>query len=355
MLSYPFCVPNVQAERLALTVIIAAVRQRGSSSCRTDLSIVNRNYCTAGETTLNCLGGILLGAVYLPSIRGLGAGSRQLGRLLPAGKRKGRSRATGTAECHGPGIRRAAWPGGGNAGRGCRPPPSGLTLPSRIGRPIWCMWIPASRVTGRIRGRDFAPERAELGNGVLMLRQGQDFFPELAMEVSLFLTEGQTIEGAKYRVPPGQDFEAPMVTVQWREQDQGVPESETVMNHHAMILEFGTKQAGKIPGRIDLSLPDEQRSFVAGTFVAVLEGDTSEPGTGEIAGRITLKGSAPQGWVSVECLGKNAEGELECAGGTLVAATWFGPQQGPVGRSRPAASRQYRRHPQAQSQQQGIA
>jgi hypothetical protein len=86
------------------------------------------------------------------------------------------------------------------------------------------------------------------------------------------------------------------------------------MEKIAVVLEFGKKQAGKIPGRVYVSLPDKDKSFVAGTFLVVLDDETSEPGTGDIAGHITLEGPAPQGWISVECLGQNPDGQLEAPG-----------------------------------------
>jgi len=43
------------------------------------------------------------------------------------------------------------------------------------------------------------------------------------------------------------------------------------MNNYAMILEFGTAQDGKIPGKIPLRPPIEAESFVVGTFDAEIE------------------------------------------------------------------------------------
>ena len=154
-------------------------------------------------------------------------------------------------------------------------------------------------------------------NGILELREGKDFFPDKSLKIFMFLEEGATAEGRKFRISPKQEFGGPQVHVHMQYKpagDQGFGETEMFMEQFAMILEFGKKQAGKIPGRIYVALPDKQKSFVAGTFEVVLDDETSEPGTSDIAGRITLKGPAPQGWITVGCVGKNTEGKLEAPG-----------------------------------------
>jgi hypothetical protein len=187
-------------------------------------------------------------------------------------------------------------------------------------KPVWMtdlakMRIPRAKVTGQIHGREFAPERAELSNGVLTLHQGKDFFPDLALSLFLFLKEGESVEGKKFRVAPTARYSSPHVHVQWREKPgDSFPQRDIIMDGYAMILEFGKKASGKIPGRIYLSLPDKQRSFAAGSFTVVFDDETSEPGTGDIAGKVTLAGAAPGGWLNVDCLGKNPKGDLECPG-----------------------------------------
>jgi len=186
-------------------------------------------------------------------------------------------------------------------------------------KPIWTMdlakmKIPRGGAAGTVHGRDFVVERAELGNNILTLRQGKDFFPDLALTVFLFLRNGESPEGKEFRVgrKPGFGASNPHVHVQWREKPgDGLPEREMIMSDYAMVLQFGTKDAGKIPGRIYVCLPDKQKSCVAGSFTIVLDDETSEPGTGEIVGKLVLRGAAPGGTVWVGCLGKNPQGKLE--------------------------------------------
>lgn len=195
-------------------------------------------------------------------------------------------------------------------------------------KPVWTMSlarmrIPESAASGKIHGKDFLVASAEFQNGVLTLRQGEDTFPDLALTIFLFLKEGETVEGKKFRVTPKDGFGSPHVHVKWREKKgEGMPKSETFMKEYAMVLELGKKQRGKIPGKIYACMPDESRSFVAGTFTIVLQDETSEPGAGEIGGKITVQGPRPQGWITVGCLGKSPEGKIESpAAGTKTDAS----------------------------------
>jgi len=80
---------------------------------------------------------------------------------------------------------------------------------------------------------------------------------------------------------------------------------------YAMILEYGKKAGGKLPGRIYVCLPDKEHSVVAGTFAIALPGQTSEAGTGTISGTVRLPLNLSDLKLWIGCLGKNAEGKLE--------------------------------------------
>jgi hypothetical protein len=191
------------------------------------------------------------------------------------------------------------------------------------------MKIPTAPVAGKLHGEAFTPDRVELEDGFLTLRQGKDFFADLSVKIVLFdVKDEQSVAGKSYRIKPGNDFGKPHVIMEWRPRGNNAPQSEVFMDNYAMILEFGKAQKGSIPAQIYLSLNDAAKSYVAGTF-AVPEAEPAEGG--EISGKITLVGK-PEGMeLDVGCFGKGPKGELECpsagfklGGGTLWAAckTW---------------------------------
>jgi hypothetical protein len=60
---------------------------------------------------------------------------------------------------------------------------------------------------------------------------------------------------------------APMVNLRWKDaQDQ--PMTESVKGGYALRIEFGQPAGGQLPGKIYLCTPDDEKSYVAGTFTA---------------------------------------------------------------------------------------
>ncbi len=128
--------------------------------------------------------------------------------------------------------------------------------------------IPDGLAAGRICGNDFTVEKAQVENGILSLRQGQDFFPDREFMIFLFPKQGEGLEGKTYRVAKDREQGAPHVHMKWKPADKDVPDAEIFMKEYTMVLEFGKQKNGVLPGKIYLSIPDESKSFVAGTFQA---------------------------------------------------------------------------------------
>ncbi len=126
--------------------------------------------------------------------------------------------------------------------------------------------IPETPVAGRIHGRDFVLEKVVLENGVLTLRQGKDHFPDLALDVMMFIRQGEALAGKTVRVAPGQSNGNPLLRLQWSEPGKGLPETENFNGNYTLILEFGQPTGNKIPGKIFAALPDQSKSTLSGRF-----------------------------------------------------------------------------------------
>jgi len=59
----------------------------------------------------------------------------------------------------------------------------------------------------------------------------------------------------------------PKIVLIWKD-DQQKPVRRNISNGYALKVAFGEAASGRIPGKIYISLPDENKSFVAGTFNA---------------------------------------------------------------------------------------
>ncbi len=127
--------------------------------------------------------------------------------------------------------------------------------------------MPNGQVVGSIHGQGFLCERATLKAGRLSLRQGLATPPDLGITVSLGVRSPEDLSGKMVIVTPNAPLPGPRVVLRWRD-DQQEPVTEHVHAGYAMKLIFGAIANDRIRGRIFIALPDEQKSFAAGTFDA---------------------------------------------------------------------------------------
>jgi hypothetical protein len=65
----------------------------------------------------------------------------------------------------------------------------------------------------------------------------------------------------------------PAVLIKWKEGKEKMPKSsEWFRRDYAMTLTFGEEQENRVPGNINISLPDAMHSQLAGTFTADIKG-----------------------------------------------------------------------------------
>lgn len=128
---------------------------------------------------------------------------------------------------------------------------------------------------GLLAGLPFEVTSAEIKEGILELRQGDDTFADNKLIFFLFLDESGVLPAGESFVVKKDDksFNHPHVHMRYKGPDDKFSKSESFMNNYEMTLKFGQeKEKGKIPFTIDLKLPDEQESRVRGEFVAEVTG-----------------------------------------------------------------------------------
>jgi uncharacterized membrane protein YjgN (DUF898 family) len=176
-------------------------------------------------------------------------------------------------------FRKAANLGSNEAKRylGMAPTRPGKTMAApRTSRAGWTMdlrraAIPVTAASGKIHGQPFRVQAAKVENNILTLRQGRDFFPDRAVTIFMFLKKGETLEGRTFNISTDHGFGAPHIHMKWRDGGKKAPETKIFMKEYAMRLQFQEKKNGSLPGEIFLALPDDSKSFVAGTFLAQLK------------------------------------------------------------------------------------
>ena len=165
-----------------------------------------------------------------------------------------------------PGDRRAGKDSSGNAQLPAKSP---YPVPTNI---LWTLELakakaPETVASGRIRGSGFFCEKATLQGGTLTLRQGKTWPPDLGISINLFAQQGEELSGKTIEVGPDRPLPLPKIVLRWKnEQDKAVTQNLT--QGYALRVVFGDPMEGRMPGRIYIGLPDDSKSFVAGTFDA---------------------------------------------------------------------------------------
>ena len=128
--------------------------------------------------------------------------------------------------------------------------------------------IPSTTAKGKIHGENFTIDAAKIQSGILTLRQGKDFFPDRSLKIFLFLKKDEDPQGKSFNITKDKGFGSPHIHMSWKVEGKDVPETKIYMKDYAMRLDFGKRQKGGLPGKIYLSLPDDFKSYVAGSFLA---------------------------------------------------------------------------------------
>jgi hypothetical protein len=154
--------------------------------------------------------------------------------------------------------------------------PGAQELP--VVKPTWTLELAdvklqPSKANGVLSGAEFTPDAARLdaftaSSYALTLRQGEGFIPDREATVYLRLKPGEKIEGHTWTVTKDKTTDVPQVIKRWKPASASALQQKTYKNGHVMKLEFEKASEGILPGRIYLALPDDEKSVVAGSFIA---------------------------------------------------------------------------------------
>jgi hypothetical protein len=128
--------------------------------------------------------------------------------------------------------------------------------------------IPDGPASGSIHGSGFVCERSTLQGGTLSLRQGKTWPPDLGLTILLVARQGEELSGKTIEIPADRQPPVPRVILRWKDAQQEPLTHSVNEGGYAMKIVFGNAANGRMPGKLYISLPDEDKSFVAGTFDA---------------------------------------------------------------------------------------
>lgn len=152
--------------------------------------------------------------------------------------------------------------------------------------------IPRYLAEGKLAGGDFKTTTARIKGGTLTLATAPNRFFALEFQLS----PGQGLENRKLVVRPDEQPgpNVPVVVTKSPAASGGMPVDLNLVNGFALTLELGPRAAGKVPGKVYLCMPGEDKSFVAGEFTADWERlDTDPPGPEQapyVQGKLVVAG-----------------------------------------------------------------
>ncbi len=126
--------------------------------------------------------------------------------------------------------------------------------------------IPEAPAAGRINGRSFQHQKATIRGGMLILWQGPKWPPEAGMAVGFFAKQAEDLAG-KTIIIEATRTNAPRLMVRWQD-EPGQSETREFQEGYALRVEFGDLAGSRLPGRIYLAAPDDEKSYLTGTFDA---------------------------------------------------------------------------------------
>ena len=129
--------------------------------------------------------------------------------------------------------------------------------------------FPAHAPKGQLLGKPFAVDKAVFSEGALVLRQTQG---EVELRIYLPGNKWETPTDKKFKFENATGADVPRVHVSWKEEGKTELTHQEFSEKYSLKLEFGPEKDRKLPGKIKLTLPDEGKSAVAGTFETDVRG-----------------------------------------------------------------------------------
>jgi hypothetical protein len=160
---------------------------------------------------------------------------------------------------------------------GCIPLVVGLTLlaaqdSSRLEAILSLQWLKpepvvkpelAIELRGELNGKPFEPEQAEFIDGVLSLREGQDFYAHREVQVRLPTPVSGPL---RLDVLPDDKGRLPEIEVSWLAPGQDLPEAVRLQRGYSLHLDLVPQAPNRMNGSFHLVLPAEMQTTLSGTI-----------------------------------------------------------------------------------------
>jgi len=125
---------------------------------------------------------------------------------------------------------------------------------------------------GELYGKAFNPDYTALVNGVLVLREGDDFFAQRELRVNLpasLVAEQPDI--LRLEVLPSDRGELPEVEIMWLAPEQTLPEARRIRGAYSLYMDLHRSQVNQLQGSFHLVLPRQFKTSISGELSLVTD------------------------------------------------------------------------------------
>lgn len=163
-------------------------------------------------------------------------------------------------------------------GSNSTPPPTPPAAPTRKATPAPTKSakksapISGKPVNGQIQGRPFQLDYSQLKNGVLLLRQGKEFAKESEITIALPNQKWQVPQGKTLKFNKSTKQNNPEIIINWKPAGQKEMETKVFNGNYDLEIKFKRQQGETLPGKLTLTLQDDEQTRISGIFKAKLEG-----------------------------------------------------------------------------------
>lgn len=118
---------------------------------------------------------------------------------------------------------------------------------------------------GELYGQTFQPHYGELIDGVLVLREGRDFFAQRELRIALPRSlVSQTMKTLRLDVLPQDIGDLPEIEIMWLQAGQALPEARRISRGYTLHLDFLSQPPNKLQGGFHLVLPPQFKTSMSG-------------------------------------------------------------------------------------------
>lgn len=119
-------------------------------------------------------------------------------------------------------------------------------------------------LNGELYGQPFRPQYGELIDGVLLLREGKDFFAQRELRIALPSSAQNSTQGLRLDVLPQDSGELPEIEIMWLLPDQSLPEARRVGRGYTLHLDLQAQAPNLLTGNFHLVLPPQFNTSMSG-------------------------------------------------------------------------------------------